>query len=598
MGEVTTFLGLSFQIWLVIVMVIGLFYMLTRTRVPAEVTFLGAVTFLLTTGVITEHDLMEAFGSEAILVTGTFYIILAGLLTTGVLYWLSKYLLGEPSTFKKAIIHVMAPSAILSAMLGCLEVTHLFTDMVKIWARKLAIAPSKLLMPLSYAATLGGMCTLLGHSSNLVVAGLYIEQTGRALNLFAPLIPGLVCTIVGIVLITLLRDKIPPRESPEVSFEETSDYTVELLVPTDNEAVMKTVDEAGLRNVRGGSLIEIVRFDKEVISPVPSDEYIFGGDRLIYSGQINEIIELKNSHGLVAADHHVYNINEIDSNRKMRTAYVNFGSELIGSRMCENDFEKRSDMVLVAVARQGRRVDEQPRQVVLQAGDTLLLECPSKRDTNLESTFKRALTFFDSQFVPQLGIRTIISASILILMFMLSSFQVVPLITSTMIAAGAMLVFGCCRMDSVTKYIDWNFLLTLGAMMVFSTAITKTGLVTVISNPILELCAQNPYIIMIVMCLLASVVSELFSNVSAAAVFFPIIYHQAISLGCDPMPFTIALMTSVTISYATPVGSVTHMQIYGPGGFKFTDFLHLGTWMHFVLLAVNLTTIILIYPLK
>ncbi|MBQ9674775.1 MAG: SLC13 family permease [Bacteroidaceae bacterium] len=579
-------------------MVIGLFYILTRTRVPAEVTFLGAVTFLLATGVITEHDLMEAFGSEAILVTGAFCIILAGLLNTGVLYWLSKHLLGEPSTFRKAIIHVMVPTAILSAMLGCLEVTHLFTEMVKIWARKLTIAPSKLLMPLSYAATLGGMCTLLGHTSNLVVAGLYVEQTGQALNLFAPLIPGLVCTIVGIVLITLLRDKIPPRESPEVSFEETSDYTVELLVPTDNEAVMKTVDEAGLRNVRGGSLIEIVRFDKEVISPVPADEYIFGGDRLIYSGQINEIIELKNSHGLVAADHHVYNINEIDSNRKMRTAYVNFGSELIGSRMCEIDFEKRSDMVLVAVARQGRRIDEQPRKVVLQAGDTLLLECPSKRDTNLESTFRRTLTFFDSQFVPQLGVRTIISASILILMFMLSTFQVVPLITSTMIAAGAMLLFKCCRMDSVAKYIDWNFLLTLGAMMVFPTAITKTGLVTMISNPILDLCAQNPYIILIVMCLLASVVSELFSNISAAAVFFPIIYHQAISLGCDPMPFTIALMTSVTISYATPVGSVTHMHIYGPGGFKFTDFLHLGTWMHFVLFAVNLTTIIIIYPLK
>lgn len=598
MGEVTTFFGFSFQIWLVIIMVIGLFYILTRTRVPAEVTFLGAVTFLLATGVITEHDLMEAFGSEAILVTGAFCIILAGLLNTGVLYWLSKHLLGEPSTFRKAIIHVMVPTAILSAMLGCLEVTHLFTEMVKIWARKLTIAPSKLLMPLSYAATLGGMCTLLGHTSNLVVAGLYVEQTGQALNLFAPLIPGLVCTIVGIVLITLLRDKIPPRESPEVSFEETSDYTVELLVPTDNEAVMKTVDEAGLRNVRGGSLIEIVRFDKEVISPVPADEYIFGGDRLIYSGQINEIIELKNSHGLVAADHHVYNINEIDSNRKMRTAYVNFGSELIGSRMCEIDFEKRSDMVLVAVARQGRRIDEQPRKVVLQAGDTLLLECPSKRDTNLESTFRRTLTFFDSQFVPQLGVRTIISASILILMFMLSTFQVVPLITSTMIAAGAMLLFKCCRMDSLAKYIDWNFLLTLGAMMVFPTAITKTGLVTMISNPILDLCAQNPYIILIVMCLLASVVSELFSNISAAAVFFPIIYHQAISLGCDPMPFTIALMTSVTISYATPVGSVTHMHIYGPGGFKFTDFLHLGTWMHFVLFAVNLTTIIIIYPLK
>ncbi len=598
MGEVTTFFGLSLQIWLVIIMVIGLFYLLTRTRVPAEVAFLGAVTFLLATGVIAEHDVLESFGSEAIIVTGAFYIILAGLMNTGVLYWMSKHMLGEPSSFKKAIVSLMTPAAVFSAMIGCLEVTHLFTDMVKMWARKLSIPPSKLLMALSYAATFGGMCTLLGHTSNLVVAGLYVEQTGQALNLFAPLIPGLACTVVGIILLTLLRDKIPPRESPELSFEETSDYTVELLVPTDNEAVMQTIDEAGLRNVHGGSLIEIVRFDREVISPVPADEIIFGGDRLIYSGQINELLELKNSHGLVAADHHVYSINEIDSNRKMRTAYVNFGSDLIDTRMCENDFEKRSDMVLVAVARQGKRVNEQPRQVMLQAGDSLLLECPSKRDNYLEDTYKRSLTFFDSQFVPHLGVRTIISACVLVLMFVLSSSQVIPLITSVMIAAGAMLAFGCCRMDSITKYIDLNFLLSLGAMMVFSTAITKTGLVTILSDPILELCAGNPYIIMIVTCFLASIVSEIFSNVSAAAVFFPIIYHQAVSLGCDPMPFTIALMTSVTISYATPVGSVTHMHIYGPGGFKFTDFLQLGVLMHIVLWAVNIATVIIVFPIK
>jgi di/tricarboxylate transporter len=598
MGEVTTFFGLSLQIWLIIFMVIGLFYMLTRTRVPAEVTFLGCVTFLLATGVIAEHDVLESFGSEAILVTGAFYIILAGLMNTGVLYWMSKHMLGEPSSFKKAIVSLMTPAAVFSAMLGCLEVTHLFTDMVKMWARKLSIAPSKLLMALSYAATFGGMCTLLGHTSNLVVAGLYVEQTGKALNLFAPLVPGLACTVVGTILIIFLRDKLPPRESPEVSFEETSDYTVELLVPTDNEAVMQTIDEAGLRNVRGGSLIEIVRFDKEVISPVPADEIIFGGDRLIYSGQINELLELKISHGLVAADHHVYSINEIDSNRKMRTAYVSFGSDLIGTRMSESDFEKRSDMVLVAVARQGKRVNEQPRQVIIQAGDSLLLECPSKRDNYLEDTYKRSLTFFDSQFVPHLGSRTIISASILVLMFIFSSSQVIPLITAVMIAAGAMLAFGCCRMDSITKYIDWNFLLSLGAMMVFSTAITKTGLVSMVSDPIVELCANNPYIILIVMCFLASFVSEIFSNVSAAAVFFPVIYHQAVTLGCDPMPFTIGLMTSVTISYATPVGSVTHMHIYGPGGFNFTDFLHIGILMHIVLLAVNIATIILVFPLK
>lgn len=591
------FLGLSVQIWLIILMIIGIFYLLVRARVPAEVTFLSAVTFLLATGVITERDVLESFGSEAIIVTSAFFVVLAGMMSTGLFYWLSKHLLGDPSSYKMAIIKLMGPAATLSAMLGCTEVTHLFIDLVKIWARKLSITPSKLLIPLSYAATLGGMCTLLGHTSNLVIAGLYIEQTGESLNLFAPLVPGLACTVVGIILMTIFRDRIPPRESPELSFEETSDYTVELLVPTDNEAVMKTIDEAGLRNVRGGSLIEIVRFDKEVISPVPPDEFIFGGDRLIYSGQINELLELKESHGLVAADHHVYNINEIDSNRKLRTAYVNFGSELIGTRMSKNNFERHNDMVLVAVARQGKRVDEQPREVVLQAGDSLLLECPSKKDADLESIYKRTLTFFDSQFVPQLGLRTVVSACILILMFMLSSFQIVPLITSTMIAAGAMLFLGCCRMDSVTKYIDLNYLMTLGSMMAFSTAISNTGMASIISEPIIRLCGQNPYMVMVVMCILASLMSELFSNVSAAAVFFPIIYHQAVILGCSPMPFTLALMTSVTISFATPVGSLTHMQIFGPGGFKFTDFLHMGTWMHIILLAVDLITVMIIFPM-
>ena len=119
-----------------------------------------------------------------------------------------------------------------------------------------------------------------------------------------------------------------------------------------------------------------MRFDKEIIMPVSPDEPLMGGDRLVYAGQINEILDLKRSHGLVAADHHVWSINEIDAKRKMRTAYVDFGSDLIGTKMTESDFEHENDVVLVAVARQGRRVEGQPREISLQAGDSLLLECP------------------------------------------------------------------------------------------------------------------------------------------------------------------------------------------------------------------------------
>jgi di/tricarboxylate transporter len=505
--------------------------------------------------------------------------------------------LGDPKNYNNALLRLMVPTSILSALLNSVNVVALFIDAVKIWARKLNISPSKLLLPLSYAATLGGMCTLLGNSSNLVVAGLYLNKTGHSMHLFEPLLPGIVLTIVGILLVIVMQHYIPPRKSAEQSFETTSDYTVELLVPTDNPAVGNTVEEAGLMNVKGGTLLEIVRFDREIIMPVPKDEWVLGGDRLIYAGQINEILELKRTHGLAAADHHVWSINDIDTKRKMRTAYVNFGSSLIGRSMSECHFEQKNNVALVAVARQGSRVNGQPREIRLEAGDSLLLECPPNEDRRLEESNHGKVTFFDSHFVPQLGKKTITSAIILALMFLISSFHLLPLMASTMFAAGLMMLFGCCRITGVTKYIEWELLLILGATVVFSVAITKTGVADTIAHQVLQLCGNNPYVVMAVMCILASVVSEFVSDVGSSAVFFPIMYQQAEMLGCNPMPFVMSLMLSVTLSFASPIGSNTHMLIYGPGSFKFTDFARLGIVMHIVLLTLALILVSLIYPL-
>ena len=595
--EDIVFWGLGLPGWITIVTVLSIFFVMAKTRIPAVVAFLGAMTVLLVTGIISEAEGMAGFGSEPVVVHAAFFVVMAGLMQTGVLYWLTKHLLGNPNEYRQALVKLMLPIASLAAFLNSVNVVALFIDVVRIWARRLGTEPSRLLIPLSYAATLGGTCTLIGNSSNLVISGLYAERTGRALSFFAPLVPGLFCTVIGIGMVIILRNFIPRRQSPESTFESTSDYTVELLIPTDNPAVGLSVNDAGLRNVRGGSLIEIVRFDKEIIAPVPQDEFILGGDRLIYSGQINEILELKKSHGLVAADHHVYSISEIDNNRKMRTAYIGFGSDLIGSRMSDNEFEHRTDIILVAVARQGKRVNIQPREVELEAGDTLLLECPPKEDNEIAMMTKGSLTFFDSHFVPQLGKKTIYSSIILVIMFILSSLHVMPLMATTMLAAGAMLLLKCCRAQNVTKYIEWDLLLILGATVVFSTAITKTGIADVAANSLLQLCGNNPLIVMAVMCILASLVSEAVSDVAACGVFFPIVYQEAIELGCNPMPFIISLMIAVTTSFASPIGSSTHMLIYGPGGFKFSDFLRIGFLMHVVLLAANLLIVNIIYPL-
>ena len=591
------FLGLTGYAWITIITFLGILISMTRTRLPAEVIFLGALTVLLVTGVVTEEEGLAGFGSEPVVVHAAFFVIIAGLMHTGVLYWLSKNVLRSPKSYTGALLRLMIPTSLLAAMLNSMNVVALFIDAIKMWANKLKMAPSKLLLPLSYAATLGGMCTLLGSSSNLVVAGLYMHKTGQTLNIFTPLLPGLILTVAGVLLVIIMQRYIPARDSAEQSFETTSDYTVELLVPTDNPAVGETVEEAGLYSVKGGSLVEIVRFDKEIITPVPKDEWILGGDRLIYAGQINEILELKRTHGLAAADHHVWSIDDIDTKRKMRTAYVSFGSDLIGQSMTQCDFEQKNDVVLIAVARQGHRVDGQPREISLQAGDTLLLECPPKGDDQLESANKRSLTFFDSHYVPQLGPRTCISAIVVLLMFVLSYLGVMPLMASTMLAAGMMLLTKCCRIDSIVKYIEWDILLILGSTVVLSTAIAKTGIADFLAQNILDICGNHPYFVMAVMCVLASIVSEFVSDVGTAAIFFPVMYDQAVLMDCNPIPFVVSLMLCVSLSYASPLGSIPNMLIYGPGSFKFSDFARLGVVMHVVLLCIAIVAVNLIYPL-
>lgn len=437
--------GVSIGGWVTIFTMICIFVVMAYSRIPAEVAFLGALTMLLVLGIVDEEEGMAGFSSEPVVVNAAFFVIIGGLMQTGVLYWLTQNVLGEARNFTGAIIKLMIPTSVLSAFLGSSNVVSLLIDAVKIWSRKLNLSPSKLLMPLSYAASLGGMCTLIGNSSNLVIAGLYTSQTGLPMNIFEPMLPGIILTVFGMMLLVLMQRLIPDRQSSDISFESTSDYTVELLVPTDNPYVMQTVEEAGLLTPKGGSLIEIMHFDREVVMPVPKDEPVMGGDRLIYAGQINDLLDLKRTHGLVAADHHVWNINEIDTKRRMRTAYVTFGSELIGKSMAHSSFERRNNVVLVAVARQGHRVEGMPREISLQAGDTLLLECPAKGESQLEQANRRSLKFFDSQFVPQLGPKTVTSAIILTLMFLISSFKILPLITASMFAAGVLMMAGCCR---------------------------------------------------------------------------------------------------------------------------------------------------------
>ena len=591
------FLGFSLHAWITIVTVLGMFSILLFTKLRSDLVFLGAIGILFVTGVLDAKEAFSGFSSTSVVVIGVLFVVIAGLTHTGVLQWIVKHLLGQPNGYSKAVMRLMMPVAVLSSFLSNTTVVALFVNIVKMWAKKLGVSPSKLLIPLSYASGMGGVCTLIGTPPNLIISGLYEDQTGVAMNVLATTIPGLFCLAVGILSVIAMRRLLPDRKAPEAAFESTGEYTVEMLVPSDNPNIAKSIGSLGLNNVRGGSLVELRHFDDEkIMSPVPDNEPLMGGDRLVYAGQIDELLELKRTHGLVNADHHVFHYSEAATDeRHLRTAHVRFGSKLIGNTMRENQFEHNHDVTLVAVSRRGKRIESSPRDVILQAGDTLLLEMGSSKTQPQE--FSGDLQFFDSAEVPNIGTGTLVSTAIMITMVVVSALGIMPLLQCAFIAAAAMLIFRCCSAEQAMRAINWDILMVFAGSVVLGLAIQKTGIAERLAFGILDVCGTNPIVVMTAICLVGTFITEFISNTAAGAIFFPIMYQAAEKLGYEPFPFLIALMISVSSSFATPIGSPTHMLVYGPGGYRFSDFMRIGLLMNLIILAANIFIVLLVYPL-
>ena len=495
------FCGFNIHAWITIVTVLTMFTVLLFTKLRADLVFLGAIGILFVTGVLDVKEAFSGFSSSSVVVIGVLFVLVAGLTYTGVLQWIVKNLLGQPKSYSKAVIRLMLPVAALSSFLSNTTVVALFVGIVKMWSKKLGISPSKLLIPLSYASGMGGVCTLIGTPPNLIISGLYADNTGTTMNVLATTIPGLFCLCIGVLSIIAMRRLLPDRKAPESDAEDTAEYTVEMLVPSTNKFIGETLGYAGLLDVKGGRLIKMRHFD-DVAVPIEENEFIMGGDHMVFAGNIKDILELENTHGLVK------------------------GEEVLN-----------------------------------------------------------------------VGSKTLVSTIIMIVMVVLSALGVMPLLECAFIAAAAMLLFRCCSPNQAMKAINWDILMVFAASVVLGLAIQKTGIAERLAFGILDVCGTNPIIVMTAICFVATFITEFISNTAAGAMFFPIMYEAAEKLGYEPYPFLIALMISVSSSFATPIGSPTHMLVYGPGGYRFSDFMRIGLVMNLIILAANIFIVNIIYPL-
>ena len=490
-----------------IVLVVGMFITLMKTRLPADMVFLSVMALLIIFGCLPAAEALKGFSSTTVVVVGTLYIVVAGLEASGVLHWIVKHLLGTPHSYWKAIIRLMLPVAALSAFLTNTTVVALFINVVKMWAKKLGIAPSKLLIPLSYAAGMGGVCTLIGTAPNLIISGFYSETSGEVLGIFSTTLPGLFCLLVGVGSIIAMQKLLPVRKSPEEELNALHTATTELHILPDTPLPGQTLADIHLlEDCKACELIGIVRFDGEVVNRIEPDEFLMGGDTLIFTGQREEVLMLGRRYGMTC--------NKLD--------------------------------------------EEQPAQ----------------------SSF-----------------RTLYAALIMMGMVLLSALNVLPLLTSCFMAALLRLITRCCDIEQDKKAINWDVLMVFACSITLGKAIDATGLAQLLADHTTDLCGSNALLAFILVCTLGTFLTEFISNTACGAIMAPIAIKIALLLGANPLTFCMGLMISCSSSFATPIGSPTHLMVYVPGGYRFTDFIRIGLPMNFIILAANILICCILFPL-
>jgi di/tricarboxylate transporter len=586
---------MSAAAWGTLGLIALLFGILIFTKLPADFVFLGGLGVLLLTGVLDAKEGLAGFGSSGLVTVGVLYIVVAGLQETGGLSWVSERVLGRPRGWRRAQARLMAPVALLSAFLNNTPVVAMFIPIVSEWSRRIRVQPSKLMIPLSYASILGGMCTLIGTSTNLVVDGLYQHRFGTAgLPIFEITKLGVPCAIAGMAyLIVAGRRLLPDRKTLDEVFENTREYTLELRVNDNSPLIGRSIEASGLRNLPGAFLAELVR-GETVFSAVAPSEILRAGDRLVFVGNIESIRTLYHQQGLQPATDQLFKLDGPRHQRILVEAVVSNTCPLVGKSIREGRFRNHYNAVVIAVARNGERIRGKIGDIVLQPGDTLLIEShagfvPRQRDSR---DFYLIRSVEDT--TPRRFEKAPIALLILVGMVLAAAFNLLSMLNAAIAAAFLMIATGCCSFGQARRGIEWNILVVIGAALGLGFALEKTGAAAGVTGLLLGASAENPWIALAMIYLATTLMTEVISNNGAAALIFPIAMGTAERLAVSPMPFLFCVMIAASASFATPIGYQTNLMVFGPGGYKFSDYLRIGTGMNILigLVAVGLAPFI------
>lgn len=581
---------------------------LARNWAGPDLVLLAGATLMVVMGLFSSRfpsarQFAADFGNEGLLTVGVLFVVASGLTSTGGLALITAPLLGRPRSIPAAQARLMLPVAAASAFMNNTPIVAVFMPVVADWCKRIGISPAKLLIPLSYAAVLGGCCTLIGTSTNLIVQGLLIsaQKTDPAIptlgfwTLGAVGAPAAVLGILFIVVSSrwLLKDRQPAR----MNLADPRQYTIEMVVQPGGVVDGQTIEQAALRNLPGAFLVEVQR-GEESFAAVGPEHVLRGSDRLIFAGVVGSIVDLQKIRGLAPATSQVFKLTEPRHNRVLIEAVVSNTCPIVGMTIREGRFRTRYDAAVIAVHRNGERIDRKIGEIELRAGDTLLLEAPLRflhrhRDSR---DFFLVSAVADSN--PPRHDKVWIALGILSAMVVAMTFESkISVLISALLAAGLMLATRCVRAEDARRAIDWPTLLAIGASFTLGRGLESSGAAAHIGEQIARTCAfLGPIGALAGVYIVTLLFTELVTNNAAAVLAFPLARAAAESADASFLPFAVVIAIAASCGFATPLGYQTHLMVYGPGGYRFSDFLRIGLPMDLLVMLVAVALTPLFFP--
>ncbi|MGJ8668732.1 MAG: SLC13 family permease [Oceanococcus sp.] len=581
------------QALFVLTLTLAVFAALVTTRHGPDRILMLALAILAASGVVEPAALLSGFANTGLATVAFLYVIAAGIRNTGGVSWISSKVLGQPKSELNAQLRLMLPVTLLSGVMNNTPIVATLIPAVSTWSKRTGIAVSKLLIPLSYAAILGGTLTMIGTSTNLVTNGLYQSMTGdTSLGMFSITPIGIAIATAGLFYMLLIgRHLLPSHEGVADSFGDPREYSTEMIVIPDGGLVGKTIADAGLRDISGLGLylVEIVR-DDGVVSAVSREERLQANDRLIFVGDTRGVLQLQEVAGLKAFSPDTVALSEASPERKLVEVVLSQSSPIIGQTIGDSDFRKRYGAVVIGVAREGRRVDGHIGKIRLQAADTLLLETrPAFLSRQKYNRDFLLVTDTETHQPNRDGAKR--AGVIVVAVIFAASTGLTDIFTAALVGAMAMVVTRCLSFSQARSSLDSQVLLTIACAMALGVAIRDSGAAALVSDAIFGIAGNTALALLIASYLMTLAMSELITNNAAAALALPIVLGAAEAAGLPPQPFVLTVMVAASAAFATPLGYQTNLMIYGPGSYRFTDFLRIGLPLNFICFAVGVSVI-------